>query len=100
MLLNHKDGFYSLDSMWTTDEDCDYVEFSSVASQDMFYIDVANADGKNHISELAPGQSVTVHMAYVVNEPDLAEMYFSFDSLGDLSSDSIRQGVVDIRQKK
>lgn len=49
----------------------------------MRYFDVVDTDsnGGNHIRDLAPGESVTVQVAFVVNECDSENLWFSMDGV-------------------
>ena len=66
----------------------------------MDYFDVVNEDGKNHIPELAPGETVTLQLAFVVNECQADKLLLSFKSEGDGTSFRDRGlaiGYVDLR---
>ena len=86
MLLNekeHKYEVYTMDDI--TGEAYDKIEGSSVArTADMGYFDVQDEEmsGKNEIKSLEPGESVTVNMAWIVNENDLDHMYLNLASEG------------------
>ena len=86
MLLNekeHKYEVYTMDDI--TGEAYDKIEGSSVArTADMGYFDVQDEEmsGKNAIKSLEPGASVTVNMAWIVNENDLDHMYLNLASEG------------------
>lgn len=56
-------------------------------------------NGQNYIDALEPGETATVHMAWVVNEDELPYLYLSFT--GDaynISEEGLETGYVDIRQ--
>ena len=81
MLLNekgHEYEVYTMDDI--TGEADDKIEGSSVArAAEMGYFDVQDEErfGKNTIKSLKPGESVTVNMAWIVNENDLDHMYLN-----------------------
>lgn len=81
MLLNEKDHKYEVYTMDDiTGEAYDKIEGSSVArTAEMGYFDVKDSDmsGKNAIETLEPGASVTVNMAWIVNENDIDHMYLN-----------------------
>ena len=69
----------------------------------MHYYDVRGTagDGGNHFDEFGPGDSVTIHVAYVVDEDLLPYMYLCVDGTNNLASALANQGKVtifDIRQ--
>lgn len=81
MLLNQEDHKYEV---YTDDgiigKDYDRIEGDSVArTAEMGYFDVQDEEmaGKNAIESLKPGESVTVNMAWIVNENDLDHMYLN-----------------------
>ena len=86
MLLNekeHKYEVYTMDDI--TGEAYDKIEGSSVArTADMGYFDVQDEEmsEKNAIKSLEPGESVTVNMAWIVNENDLDHMYLNLEPEG------------------
>ena len=82
-------------------EEWNYRSGSSVARiGEMAYYDVKSEENKNYISSLKPGESCTVHMAWIVNETDLDELYLNVNPSGGLKFDkeSLEIGFVDIRQ--
>lgn len=61
----------------------DYYTGDSVArTAEMGYSDVRDGNGKNYISVLKPGESVTVNMAWIVNEQDIKNMYLNLNGTG------------------
>jgi hypothetical protein len=77
----------------------DYVSGSSVASKyEMEYYDAFKVygNGGNYIDSLAPGESVTVRMAWIVNERDLSDLYLDLYGSGMEFNENTR--LVDIRQ--
>lgn len=84
MLLNekgHKYEVYTMDDI--TGEADDKIEGSSVArAAEMGYFDVQDERSKNTIKSLKTGESVTVNMAWIVNENDLDNMYLNLEPEG------------------
>jgi hypothetical protein len=79
----------------------DYVSGSSVASKytmDYFDLFEVYGNGGNYIASLAPGESVTVRMAWIVNERDLADLYLDLSSFGEGIAFNENTRLVDIRQ--
>ena len=68
----------------------------------MQYFDVTGGErANNYIDCIKPGETATVHMAWVVNEEELGSLYLSLDTFGgaDAFTDSaLALGYVDIRQ--
>ena len=82
-------------------EEWNYRSGSSVARiGEMAYFDVRSEENKNYISSLEPGESCTVHMAWIVNETDLDELYLNMNPSGgsEFDKESLEIGFVDIRQ--
>lgn len=82
------------------EEGWNYRTGSSVAMLgEMEYYDVRSEEGKNYISSLKPGESCTVHMAWIVNETEPDELYLNLNPAGGLfDKESLEIGYVDIRQ--
>lgn len=83
------------------EEEWNYRTGSSVARLgEMPCHDVGGKEGKNYISSLNPGESAVVHMAWIVNETDLDEIYLNLNAFGEAAFDeeSLEIGYVDIRQ--
>ena len=58
-------------------------------------------NGGNYISALKPGESVQTRHAWIVNEPDLEDMYLNVCVTGgmmEFDEDMIETGLVDVRQ--
>ena len=83
-------------------EEWNYRSGSSVAGiGEMDYYDVKSEKNKNYISSLEPGESRTIHMAWIVNETDLDELYLNVNPSGgclEFDKESLEIGFVDIRQ--
>ncbi|MCU6736770.1 DUF4367 domain-containing protein [Diplocloster agilis] len=75
---------------------------SLLQNRDMLYSDVlGGSENKNYISSIKPGETATVHMAYVVNEDELNKLYLNLDTYGgsfEFSDTCLDMGLVDIRQ--
>ena len=69
---------------------------------EMWYYDVHGGErGNNYINQLKPGETITVHMAWLVPEEELEVLYLSFDTMGspyEFDEHSLQTGYVDIRQ--
>lgn len=69
---------------------------------EMQFYDIHGSERKNnHISSIKPGETVTVHMAKIVNEDELGHMYLNLSASGadgQFTAHDLEQGYVDIRQ--
>lgn len=69
---------------------------------EMSYYDVHGGErGNNYIASIKPGETATVHMAWVVTEEELGKLYLSLDTYGgvyEFSDSSLEIGYVDVRQ--
>lgn len=76
----------------------------NLLSGEMQYFDLhggIGTNGSNYISSLGSGETVTVHMAWILKEEDLDKMYFSNGGHGEVITEKMRRdGCVDIRQGK
>ena len=55
---------------------------SLLQNRDMLYSDVlGGSENKNYISSIKPGETATVHIAYVVNEDELDKLYLKHSAL-------------------
>lgn len=80
----------------TGGEGYDYYIGDSVArTKEMGYYDVKEAydNGSNYISSLKPGESMQIHMAWIVNETDLQNLYLDLSGFG--TPYEIHENVVD-----
>lgn len=72
------------------------------AFRELLYYDVREGEqGKNYIASIQPGETKTVHMAWVVTDEELPELYLSLDTGGgtcEFTDSSLKTGYVDIRQ--
>lgn len=100
--LTETDNGYEIYDRAKTDGDdaTDAVTYGSIGRfGEMDYFDIRGGeDNKNYISSLQPGESVTLHVAKIVNEDELDKMYLSLDgSVYEFSEESLSTGYVDIR---
>ena len=69
---------------------------------EMYYYDVHGGErGNNHIASIKPGETVTVHMGWIVQEKELGYLYLNLNPAGNsygFDEDSLAVGYVDIRQ--
>lgn len=100
-LLKQEDGTYSVYvANETAGDGFDYYIQNSVASvADMDYFSEKDeyGNGGNYISSLKPGESITINMAWIVNEPDLENLYLNLTGCGgsyQFSEDVLDAGVV------
>lgn len=69
--------------------------------EEMWYYDVHGGERKNnYITNLKPGETASVHMAWLVPEDELEYLYLNLDTTGSayFSEDALETGYVDIRQ--
>lgn len=66
---------------------------------DMPCFDTGGEEDKNYIAVLNPGESAVVHMAWIVNESDLSQLYLNLNTFGGtfFTEESLETGYVDIR---
>lgn len=85
-----------------TDETCDYVEnehigISTPGISDMPYNDIpGDKNPKNYITEIKPGESVTVRLAWLVNEDELDKMYLSMNGDSLFTDQGLEIGLVEL----
>lgn len=102
-IVKNKDS-YSIFSMEPSKADkWDYAEMEEgdFSGTEMQYCDVKGND-KNYIKELKAGETVTVNMAFLVNEELLQYSYLNLNPIGETYSfgeEALNTGYVDIRQK-
>lgn len=86
-------------------EGIDNIEYSSRGRfGEMDYYDIhSGCEDNNHIPSIKPGETITMHIAKILNEDELDKMYMSFDTYScpeyEFSTRSLQMGYVDIRQK-
>lgn len=104
MLLDHKGGQYQItDLAKLSGTDCDDVDWDGVSNTESFtYSDVSEnyGNGGNYIPSLAPGKSIQIHMAWIVNENQLDHLYLNLNGDGNAFAfnDTLTiSGIVDIR---
>lgn len=80
------------------DDACDYVENEHFGvGSEASYMDVTGGQkGNNYIPEIKPGESVTVHLAWVVNEDELDKLYLDFTGEGLFTEEGLKTGYVRI----
>lgn len=82
---------------WTTVINRGLSDFS-----EMLYYDVHGGErGNNYIAAIEPGETVTVHMAWLATEDELDKLYLNLDTYGgpyEFSDSSLAMGLVDLRQ--
>lgn len=70
---------------------------------EMQYYDVhEDSQNKNYLESIKPGETVTVHMAWIVTQEELGRLYLSLDTYGgayEFSDSSLDIGYVDLRQQ-
>lgn len=86
-----------------TGDDWDDVQYSGPAMhREMWYYDVHGGErGNNYIANIGAGETVTVHMAWVVPEEELPYCYLNLDTYGgcyEFSDTSLALGYVDLNQ--
>ena len=105
MLIKREDAKYRIcSSAELTGADCDRVVWDGAAhTAEMTYYSIAEdyGNGGNYISSIAPGESIQVAMAWIVNENELPYMYLNLNSEGaalEFTDAVLGFGVADIRQ--
>lgn len=97
---NRMQMYYGEESPDGTWDSVNYV--GAAMHKEMWYYDVHGGErGNNYIAGILPGETVTVHMAWVVPEEELDLMYLNLDSFGgpyEFDAHSLMVGYVDIRQ--
>lgn len=109
--LYEKDGVYRLnqDDPWNgyseqplSDEWDAVVDPNGFLNPEMMYYDVRGGEaGNNYISNLKPGESRTVNIAFFVDKSELPYLYLNVSPYGGSDSftdETIKTGLVDIRQ--
>lgn len=95
-IIQDGDVFQVLDR---TDDTCDYVENAhQYIGHEMGYMDVFGGQlgVKNYIPEIRPGESATVHLAWLVNEDELDKLYLDFQGNMTFTEDGLETGYVDL----
>lgn len=109
MLIDQKDGMYSVRDIMAGNFQKDGVEYDFVtgdgaaSSTDMTYYSIHDnyGNGGNYIPVLKPGEELKVDMAWIVNEPDLSKAFLNLSGEGACweFTETVREtGLVDIRQ--
>lgn len=86
-----------------TGDDWNEVQYSGPAThREMWYYDVHGGErGNNYIANIGAGETVTVHMAWIVPEEELPYCYLNLDTYGgcyEFSDTSLAVGYVDLNQ--
>ena len=104
LLLSHENGFYESPGYEGESGDgYDAVVGKSVADPGkmQYWERIDYGNGGNYIPLLAPGESTTIRIAWIVNEKDLGRMYLDLSSSGNgmvFTESTLQEGVIDIRQ--
>lgn len=103
-----EDGKMKMVSGWNYEEPSDGDAWSQVCNRglsnrfEMPYYDVHGGErNNNYITSIKPGETVTVHMGWIVTEEELDKLYLSLDTYsgpGVFSDTALAMGYVDIRQ--
>lgn len=101
-LTETADG-YTIYDRAAENSQADYIDAGSVGGfGEMDYYDTHGGErNNNYIPSLAPGETVTVHIAKVVNEDEMDKMYLSLDTdlvAFEFTDEALQIGYVDIRQ--
>lgn len=105
-IYEEKDNFYIKDSLqYETPSDDD--QWNTALNKglsslwEMQYYDVFGGERhNNYIERLAPNETATVHMGWIVTEEELDQLYLNLDTYGgmEFSDSSLQMGFVDLRQ--
>lgn len=98
-----EDGYAIWEPTPDTDVDYDYVSMSKVwGDHGMRYYSVVDdyGNGGNYIPSLAPGETATVEVGFLVSESELDKLYLNLDGGGvwTFDEDGLAMGYVDIHQ--
>lgn len=84
--------------------DFDYVIWDGVAdAAEMTYSSISEnyGNGNNYIPSLKPGESITVNMAWIINEDDLDNMYLNLNGDGgayEFGELTLESGIVKVEK--
>ena len=97
------DGYAIWEPTPDADVDYDYVSMSRVRGEMRYYsvVDDYYGNGGNYIPSLAPGETATVQVGFLVSESQLDKLYLNLDGTGissEFDEGSMAIGYVDIRQ--
>ena len=117
LLLTEQDSEYRIYTYSDTEGLCDIAGGGTCGESGQAYDDIVQSgaawsqkywsphadygNGGNYISALKPGESVQTRHAWIVNEPDLEDMYLNVCVTGgmmEFGEDMIETGLVDVRQ--
>lgn len=106
--ISEEDGKMKMVSGWNYEESSDGDAWNQVCNRglsnrfEMPYYDVHGGErNNNYITSIKPGETVTVHMGWIVTEEELDKLYLSLDTYsgpGVFSDTALAIGYVDIRQ--
>lgn len=103
MRLKQENGSYYIKDDIGENEEYDFISQDGVASsRGMKYFSVSEAygNGGNYISVLNPGEPILVHMAWIVNEKELGDLFLNLTGEGgslEFTDTVCESGLVDIR---
>ncbi len=105
MLINHNDNKYTIyNPAEMSGSDFDYVIWDGVAdAAEMTYSSISEnyGNGNNYIPSLKPGESITVNMAWIINEDDLDNMYLNLNGDGgayEFGELTLESGIVKVEK--
>lgn len=78
------------------------VSDSKLQIKEMSYYDVYSGERQNnYIPSIKPGETVTVHMAFIINEGEEETLFLNMDTfggIGEFTEQALEMGYVDIRK--
>ena len=96
MNIYHENGEWRLPS--PSGEEYDYVDFAvpQIGTGEMvYYVVEGDTIVKNYLPSIAPGESKTVDMAWIIDVDDVDDLYLNFgDSSGSFTAEDIKRGYV------
>lgn len=97
LYLTEENGTYR--EYQSTDDSYDYIANENrVDSWEMSYHDVTGGEkNNNYIPEIQPGETQTVHVAWMVTEENLDRIYMDLTGTGMLTEDVLETGLVELR---
>ena len=101
-IAQQEDGYILYEQMKNQEDDDWDAEVRTGAASlgEMYYYDVHGGERhNNYIPVLAPGETVTIHIAGIVHEEELAYLYLNLRGAGhEFEKEALETGYVDIRQ--
>ena len=101
MLEEIPDGFAVWEPSSVTGAEYDYVSMSRARNEMRWYsVTDDYGNGGNYIPSIAPGETVSVEVGFIVSESQLDKMFLSLDGTGGtyFDEEGLAMGYVDIRQ--